>query len=230
MTDEPALLAAIAARPDDDTPRLVYADWLDDHGDADRAEFIRLQCALAQGGPDDPAAAERADELENRHRIRWLAGVPTGPGLRWEFRRGFPERLEADIRTVLARFAKLSEVPWLRDLCVTNVFSSDVRDFVSRPWPERWVELEVCRSVDPAGRIYADDLWSVGVVAASPQSAQLRSLRLSGFELSTEGVAALAESPHLVGLQLLSVPGDRNRPRYAPLRARFGRRLVGEGA
>lgn len=32
MTDDAALLAAIRGRPDEDTPRLVYADWLDDYG------------------------------------------------------------------------------------------------------------------------------------------------------------------------------------------------------
>jgi hypothetical protein len=31
MTDEDRFLAAILAAPDDDTPRLVYADWLDDN-------------------------------------------------------------------------------------------------------------------------------------------------------------------------------------------------------
>lgn len=31
MTDEDALLAAILAAPDDDTPRLVFADWLDEN-------------------------------------------------------------------------------------------------------------------------------------------------------------------------------------------------------
>ena len=45
------LLREIAARPDDDTLRLAFADWLDEHGDrpddADRAEFIRVQCELA---------------------------------------------------------------------------------------------------------------------------------------------------------------------------------------
>ncbi len=55
MTDDPALLAAVRDRPDD-TPRLVYADWLEDHaGDGPdpgawraRAEFIRVQCELAR--------------------------------------------------------------------------------------------------------------------------------------------------------------------------------------
>ena len=48
--DRLGFLRAIAAVPDDDTPRLVYADWLDEHAasDADRAraEFIRLSCGL----------------------------------------------------------------------------------------------------------------------------------------------------------------------------------------
>lgn len=41
-----AMLAAIAADLDDDTRRLAYADWLDEHDDHDRAELIRVQCRL----------------------------------------------------------------------------------------------------------------------------------------------------------------------------------------
>ena len=37
-----AFLEAIRAAPEDDTPRLVYADWLDDHGQGERAEPDRL--------------------------------------------------------------------------------------------------------------------------------------------------------------------------------------------
>jgi uncharacterized protein (TIGR02996 family) len=55
MTD-PALLAAgfepfmraIVDQPDDDAIRLVAADWLDEHGEPERAEFIRVQCELAR--------------------------------------------------------------------------------------------------------------------------------------------------------------------------------------
>src|SRR5262245_34845244 len=51
LSDRDALLAAIRANPEDDTPRLMFADWLDEQGDAasvTRAEFIRLQCELAR--------------------------------------------------------------------------------------------------------------------------------------------------------------------------------------
>ena len=49
-THEEAFLEDIVAHPDDDAPRLVFADWLDDHGDADRAEFIRLQVSGVRAG------------------------------------------------------------------------------------------------------------------------------------------------------------------------------------
>jgi uncharacterized protein (TIGR02996 family) len=42
-----AFLADIIANPGEDAPRLIYADWLDEHGEPDRAEFIRRQCQLA---------------------------------------------------------------------------------------------------------------------------------------------------------------------------------------
>jgi uncharacterized protein (TIGR02996 family) len=42
------LLAAVCADPDDDAARLVLADWLDESGEADRAELIRVQCRMSQ--------------------------------------------------------------------------------------------------------------------------------------------------------------------------------------
>jgi uncharacterized protein (TIGR02996 family) len=71
-----ALLEAARERPRDDTPRLVLADWLDEAGDAYRAEFLRLQCALTPGSsPDEPErarAGERVDELLSRFGGGWL--------------------------------------------------------------------------------------------------------------------------------------------------------------
>jgi uncharacterized protein (TIGR02996 family) len=58
--DGAALLAAIIAHPDEDTPRLVYADWLDEQGgesNAARAELIRLQIAVASKGPPNTFSA-----------------------------------------------------------------------------------------------------------------------------------------------------------------------------
>lgn len=46
MTECDAILADVCASPEDMTPRLVYADWLDDHGEPARAELIRCQIHL----------------------------------------------------------------------------------------------------------------------------------------------------------------------------------------
>ena len=47
LSQHEAFLRAIFDAPDDDTPRLVYADFLQENGEEDRAEFIRVQCELA---------------------------------------------------------------------------------------------------------------------------------------------------------------------------------------
>jgi uncharacterized protein (TIGR02996 family) len=48
MSERDDFLRAILANPADDAPRLVYADWLDDQGESARAEFIRVQVAMAR--------------------------------------------------------------------------------------------------------------------------------------------------------------------------------------
>ncbi len=58
MTDADAFLDAIFADPANDLPRLVNADWLEEHGQEAYAEFIRLQCAAAKEKPFSPAANE----------------------------------------------------------------------------------------------------------------------------------------------------------------------------
>jgi uncharacterized protein (TIGR02996 family) len=65
MNDREALLSAIYDQPDEDTPRLMYADWLDEHGHPERAEFIRLQCERARIGELLPG--ERELELQKQH-------------------------------------------------------------------------------------------------------------------------------------------------------------------
>src|SRR5438067_1186426 len=105
---EEALFQTILEHPDEDAPRLVYADWLDEHGDPDRAEFIRVQCELARLPGDDsrrPALPQGEEALLRRYRKSWFkpfrklrpakfdydmawANWPTG----WQWRRGFVER------------------------------------------------------------------------------------------------------------------------------------------
>lgn len=52
MTTHDALLAAVIANHTDDLPRGVLADWYEEHGQPERAEFIRVQCELAKVPPE----------------------------------------------------------------------------------------------------------------------------------------------------------------------------------
>lgn len=100
MSDGDALLAAVKATPDDDTPRLVYADWLDDCGEGDRAAFIRVQVELARvrpidlgdvtlnylPAPDAPAVVLLPLSLAGKLRPgQWARMHAAIPGGRWTF-------------------------------------------------------------------------------------------------------------------------------------------------
>jgi uncharacterized protein (TIGR02996 family) len=94
-SDEEALLQAVWAEPDDDAPRLVYADWLEENGQPERAQLIRVQCELAR-----PGVAESRGRLLRPEQVRLLTlyrthWLPDGcdPALPWYFHRGFVERL-----------------------------------------------------------------------------------------------------------------------------------------
>jgi uncharacterized protein (TIGR02996 family) len=84
-------LRAVRDNPDDDLPRLVYADWLEEHGgDPEWAEFIRIQCGWLVA----PEGRER-----EVHAASWRRWCITADG--WQFsgvrgdhwRRGFLEVL-----------------------------------------------------------------------------------------------------------------------------------------
>jgi len=52
MSEESAFLEALQADPADDTVRLVYADWLDEHAEPAKAEYLRLVATLAHATED----------------------------------------------------------------------------------------------------------------------------------------------------------------------------------
>src|SRR5262249_46077694 len=77
-------LADIAEDPEDDVPRLIFADWLSDHGDP-RGDFIRTQCEasrLPDSVPNNLQAQEQA--LRMQHGSAWLGNPPPGVGIWFE--------------------------------------------------------------------------------------------------------------------------------------------------
>src|SRR5262245_29358875 len=126
MSDRDALFQAILAAPADDAPRLVFADWLDENGDPDRAEFIRVQCRMARlqfYEPEYIVLGDGAAQLFVRHMTEWR--FPWLPP-RQEFRRGFPADLwlpadvyvrhrEAISAQVPGPTVHFTDFPWNRD-------------------------------------------------------------------------------------------------------------------
>jgi uncharacterized protein (TIGR02996 family) len=98
MSDKAALLRAIVEQPGDDLPRLAYADWLEENGDPEGAEFVRVQVELPRAQGDRRERLKRREkELLERHKQAWLGEAADVLALDeqyagWiEFRRGMPE-------------------------------------------------------------------------------------------------------------------------------------------
>lgn len=124
MDTQAGLLAAICSHPDDDTPRLIFADYLDENGQPERAEFIRVQCEIAKlpdclfipMGQELPCRASarptviscqpcrRFGELGKQERELWesnrrewemsFPGTDLGPNSQLWWKRGFPDEMQ----------------------------------------------------------------------------------------------------------------------------------------
>lgn len=91
--DGPALVKAIRDQPDDDTVRLVYADYLQEQGQDERAEFVRVEVALGAAereydeclkadihhtDPTRQAVTDRIASLRPRSNVLWTLGIAVG--------------------------------------------------------------------------------------------------------------------------------------------------------
>ncbi|OWK42282.1 TIGR02996 domain-containing protein [Fimbriiglobus ruber] len=139
--DERALLTAVAAAPDDDLPRLVYADWLEEHERTVRAEFIRLQCEIArlEVGPrtivdQNVALWKRQQELLDGHReelLGPLGGLSIQPRDA-EFRRGFLSELTLHVERFLFHDARVAAIRPLPHVRITHA-AAQLASFLSSP-------------------------------------------------------------------------------------------------
>jgi uncharacterized protein (TIGR02996 family) len=236
--DEQPFLAAIVARPADDEPRLVYADYLDETGlprDAARAELIRVQIALHRLPPQDArraALAERENELLESHRAAWTAPLAR-LGVRFQFRRGLPDAVAADAALFLECGDELFD----------NTPAGRGRSFVSRvrledaarvvpalaacPLLNHVLELDLSNGDLGNGGAAAmlasafvknvrglelgeNRLDDAGAIAVAKAATlpRLESLGLPDNDIGPDGAAALAASPFLAGLRELDLAGN----------------------
>jgi uncharacterized protein (TIGR02996 family) len=210
MTTERRLRAAIFANPEDDAPRLVYADWLLERGDP-RGEFIQIQCRLGRaiGGSGKlhpnhpmagPAPAERALELREQallreHQKTWIAPI-RGHVNSWFWQRGFVTRIDVSAKKLVAHAEALFDFTPLRGVYLMSCTPALVKRFGELPRVRSLRSLWLVMQ-----RIGAREAESFH----SPHFAQLRELTLQQNPLGDAAVEVLASSTTLHDLRELDL-------------------------
>ena len=204
--DEDAFLRDIRADPDDPGPRLVFADWLEERGDP-RAEFIRLDCELADPGLDDAArrgliSTHRA--LLGEQRKRCLARLKALGVRDIRFWCGLVDRLLIEGTAFLDRPRTLFQVaPAIRGLMLRKIPPDVVSDAMRRLF--KLPQLTCLSSLDVAGCGLASG--GAEALADSDRSRGLIHLNVSHNFLGGQGLRNLALSAHLTQLVRLNL-GD----------------------
>jgi uncharacterized protein (TIGR02996 family) len=182
-------LDQILTDPDDDRPRLVYADYLMQQGDP-RGELIAVQCQLARHaahnddvGPLDPLE-RRERALLDAYGKSWTLDAETRLKYwgQFGFRRGFVETLTFNGGYQDTHEKVREAVPLLRSLAVAGL-----DELAGSPALEGIEELTI-RSGFPK-------LREIDVLAASPHIAKLRRLGFVYANPSQREVFAFVSLP-----------------------------------
>jgi uncharacterized protein (TIGR02996 family) len=191
----------IVANIDEDTPRLAYADWLQEHGQEDRAEFVRTQIQRARLPAWDAAQVRlrlREEELLKKYGEEWLAELPAPEGAKWE---GFRRGVVAEVS-----FASFEAMRKSAHACraVAPVEAVTVRWPRQRDAAEGAAPIAELRELSLTGRPSRED--EVTWLAASPQLSTLRVMTARG--LWVDGMRRLLASPHLSNLRAFRLPSN----------------------
>ena len=227
MSEREGFLRAICADPDDDTVRLAFADWLQEHGESNSAEFIRLHIAWCRREPDAPPD----EDLRLRLVDAWLgSGCPDAPPLgQWldAYDRGFiagvwfpadfglarAESLVSNVpvRVVATDHPSEEDVDWLTESaflarlgglgCYRPSWES-VQQLLASP---RLCDLELlglevmtCDSADAVGQL----------LASATHLNRLAVLDLDGTHIEDAGLEAIAAAPQFRTLRKLTMRSD----------------------
>jgi uncharacterized protein (TIGR02996 family) len=197
MTHDEAFIEAIAESPDDEGLRLIYADWLEDQGESDRAELIQVECALAK----HLAAAPNRHPLE--YRARRLLCVSDGV---FKFEGHLSSDLEARDHELLSAHAG----QWSEPLRRFVEYVGFRRGFVEEVGMRGRTFLDSAEEMFRLAPIRHITFSRVPPVfmptlASSPYLAGLSSLSLAHNRIGPRSARCLAESPHAAGLTTLDL-------------------------
>jgi uncharacterized protein (TIGR02996 family) len=195
MTTGDDLLQAIHEDPDDDVPRLVLADWLEEQGDT-RGEFIRLQCDLEQLAEDDPQRGEREARchlLQTMHERRWIGELM--PFVRhYKFRRGFVDWVHISARNFLEHGDALFRLAPIRGVTLNDV-NPYLADLAASPLLGKLTSLDIKPEFSWRQHDYPETLLDDGGVATlfrSPHLGRLKRLDLGWNNIGGAGLSAIA--------------------------------------
>ncbi|MFM8272421.1 MAG: TIGR02996 domain-containing protein [Gemmata sp.] len=212
MSDRDALLAAILANPAEDTPRLVYADWLQENGEPARGEFVRLQVGAAQAEPFSPQAREceaAAQRLLAKNVQAWTRHI-SDHVVGQRFVRGFVGHAVVNAATFArdapALFAvePVDSLQVMRFAFTTATVSLD--PFLNSPHVARVARLDL----SALGR-HADDFEPLA--SAAPRLTALTDLGLRDRPVPPAWLRALLASSDLPALAGLDLADNVHLPR-----------------
>lgn len=203
-----ALLDAVLRAPDDVPARLVFSDWLMDHGDP-RGEFIQLQCALNRpltgaGGKTwhrpifdgDPTALQKRERaLIKLHEKEWLLAIR--PFIRtWRWSRGFVDHVVADSAKFLSGVETIFATTPLVDVQLTALKKPMLQTLSTQATTARLRALNVqAQKLDASALALFDAENWLG----------LRWLNIAGNRFGVEGAQVLARVRGLNGLEALTL-------------------------
>jgi uncharacterized protein (TIGR02996 family) len=209
-----ALLQAAKETPEDDAPRLVLADWLEEHGDeqdAAHAELIRLQCRLARLGAADPQRGpldRRVTALQGRLVAVSRQHIPVAVCSELKFRRGLLHMDWTDAAEyvrITVKLARTETWAWVESLHLCDI--AGIRP--GRGAVKRLAAVELLAGLtqlDVPGCRLGDR--GLQVLAGSRHFPRLLALNLSLNGIGPTGVAAL-DAPLFSRLRQLDLSNNR---------------------
>jgi uncharacterized protein (TIGR02996 family) len=210
-SDGEALFRAICEQPWENTPRLAYADWLEENGDPQRAAFIRFECEFPVLTPSHPRYHELMNQSGQFDAFceQWESELPQFKGVKWSgfFDRGFAhwvtfrsskaflDHADAVFATAPVDFLEARQ---LTDNTIARVLAS--------PYVRRLNNLILRGNYRNEG---------VRKIAACPELPRLESLCVWGGGCSNAGAEALAASSRFPALRCLSFSNHKLTDRGA---------------
>jgi uncharacterized protein (TIGR02996 family) len=198
---------AIHDDPADDLPRLAYADWLEEHGEAEHAEFIRVELRLAKLSRQDPDWRPlflRELALIRAGKDRWFGRCRADWG-HYEVRRGFIDQIMARTAgSVVPHADWLLACHALEDLSVRGDWA-ELRPLLPHPLTGVLARLVLL----PAGAGWP---YLNPVVLGLPLAERPLVMSLHGHQAGPELVDDLLASPHLGRLSRLDLSSNRIGP------------------